>query len=127
MFYEPYSLQNLVGLFNLSILGNLDIAMPYMQAAIETLQQVRSQPSVAPLDKSPALLAFDPRVSRRLHTVIPIRVVELPDQDTVWTSLERLLRSWKDVDCLQNTSSLTSWQVILFTYSLNRSHNVAYL
>ena len=82
-----------------------------MTATLEALEHVRTRPSKTPQDGSPALLAFDPRVSRRLHTVIPIRVVDLPEQNVVWTSLERLLYGWADVDYLRDSNSISSWQV----------------
>ena len=87
------------------------MVLPLMTATLEALEHVRTRPSKTPQDGSPALLAFDPRVSRRLHTVIPIRVVDLPEQNVVWTSLERLLYGWADVDYLRDSNSISSWQV----------------
>ncbi|KAI0085943.1 Mak10 subunit, NatC N-terminal acetyltransferase-domain-containing protein [Irpex rosettiformis] len=105
--------KHLTRLFNVGVSENLEdlgMAPPLMRANLDALQRVRTRPSTTPQEGSPALLAFDPRVSRQLHTVIPIRVVDLPEQTTVWDSLERLLYGWADVDYLRNTDTIASWK-----------------
>jgi N-alpha-acetyltransferase 35, NatC auxiliary subunit len=98
-------------LFNLGVSENLDLILPLVTSAFETLLRVQSRPSLAPSNESPATSVFDTRVSRRLHTVIPIRVVELPEQTAVWSAVEQLLHGWADVDYLRDSSTISTWQV----------------
>ncbi|KAI0344977.1 Mak10-domain-containing protein [Trametopsis cervina] len=103
--------KHLLELFDLSTTGNSDSILSVVTVALKALRQVQKRPSSPPAPGSPALLAFDPRVSRRLHTVIPIRVVELLEPQAVWSGLEQLLNGWADVDYMRNTRLMYSWQV----------------
>ncbi|PSR70873.1 hypothetical protein PHLCEN_2v13235 [Hermanssonia centrifuga] len=103
--------KTLLELFKLSHLDNLDELRPLVAIAKNILRRVQARPSVQPIDGSPALYSFDPRVVRRLHTVMPIRVLELPSQETVWSKVEQLLEGWEQVGHLRSVHSLSGWEI----------------
>ena len=95
----------------MNIIEDLDSIRPLATLARKYLQQVKKHSSIALPDGSRALLVFDPRVTRRLHTVIPIRVVDLPEQADVWDSVEALLLDLESIDFLRKKDSILSWEV----------------
>ncbi|GJE88083.1 Mak10 domain-containing protein [Phanerochaete sordida] len=103
--------KTLLQLFHAGHTGNLEDLKPLVAVARSTLQRVRTQPTETPPPDSPAIAAFDPHISRRLHTIMPTRELELPSQDTVWDDLERMLDGWENVDHLRENHTLLAWQV----------------
>ena len=103
--------QTLLQLFRACHMGELDDLRPLTTIARNILRKVRLRPSEAPGAGSPAIAAFDPRVTRRLPTVMPTRELELPPQSSVWDEIERLLDGWDNVDHLRANHSLSAWQV----------------
>ncbi|KAI8974244.1 Mak10-domain-containing protein [Trametes punicea] len=59
---------------------------------------------------SPAFLAIDPYIARRLPNFMPIRVTELPPQDKSWGALEAFLEYWQEVGKLITSPSLSKWE-----------------
>jgi N-alpha-acetyltransferase 35, NatC auxiliary subunit len=105
-------MQTLLQLLNTSHVGNLDDLRPLATIARSILRRVRAYPSETPGPDSPALTAFDPRITRRLHTVMPTRELELAPQEAVWADIERLLDGWENVAHLRENHTLLAWQVI---------------
>ncbi|KIP07499.1 hypothetical protein PHLGIDRAFT_105599 [Phlebiopsis gigantea 11061_1 CR5-6] len=103
--------KTLLQLFRASHLGDLDDLRPLTTIARKILRKVRSHPSETPGADSPALAAFDPRVTRRLPTVMPTCELELPTQSLVWDEIDRLLYGWDNVDHLRVNHSLSSWKL----------------
>ena len=103
--------QTLLQLLNASHIGNIEDIRPLVAIVRNILRRVRARPSPTPNENSAALTAFDPRVTRRLHTVMPTREVEIPPQDDVWDDIERLLSDWENVANLRETHTLMAWQV----------------
>ena len=64
-----------------------------------------------PTAESPALVALDPRITRRLHTVMPLRELELPSQEAVWDDMDRMIDDWENVAHLRENHTLLAWQV----------------
>ncbi|EKM56096.1 uncharacterized protein PHACADRAFT_122281 [Phanerochaete carnosa HHB-10118-sp] len=121
--------KTLLQLFNTGHTGHLDDLKPLVTIARNILRRVRAHPPETPPADSPAVAAFDPHVSRRLHTVIPTRELELSPQDSVWDSLERMLDGWENINYLRENHSLLSWQVngLLSVWLPDRPLPVSYL
>ncbi|KAG8217116.1 Mak10 subunit, NatC N-terminal acetyltransferase-domain-containing protein, partial [Butyriboletus roseoflavus] len=64
---------------------------PLVDAARELVQRIRRMPLPDPRPDSPVPRAFDPQFPRVLVSFIPLHVIGLPDQDTVWNKLVGLL------------------------------------
>jgi hypothetical protein len=77
----------------------------------EQLRLVESLPASTPPPESPAHAVFDPAVSRRLNTFMPIRIHELPSQDTTWKTLGLLIDGWADIYRLSVTTDISSWEI----------------
>ncbi|KAJ3556462.1 hypothetical protein NM688_g2013 [Phlebia brevispora] len=103
--------KSLLQLFKLNTPEELDELRPLITIARSILRRIQTQPIVSPASDSPALNAFDPRVIRRLHTVVPIRVLELPTQDVVWQSIGQLLDGWEHISHLREVHSLWGWKI----------------
>lgn len=69
-------------------------------------------PPPDPGPDSPAPRAFDPQFSRVLVSFIPLHIIRLPDQDTVWNKLVGLLDSLDQLSTLAEVSNLTTWKVV---------------
>jgi hypothetical protein len=80
--------------------------------AKEKLQFIRSNPYPAPAIDSPARLAFDPHITRRLNSTAPLRVVDPPAIERTWDAVETLLDGLSELSVLSITTSLSTWEVI---------------
>lgn len=90
----------------------MDDLRPRLTIAHSILRRVRNEaPTLPPKLDSPALLAFDPRVTRRLHNFIPMRIIELPPQEKVWEKIDYLLQGWQELDELLHSHSISAWDV----------------
>lgn len=98
-------------LFNTSHAGDLDDLRPLTVICRNILRKVRTHLPETPAADSPAAVAFDPRVTRQLPTVMPTRELELLPQAVVWDEIERMLDSWDNVGRLRENHSLSTWQV----------------
>lgn len=79
--------------------------------ARELLQAIRVDPTSPPTKGSPALLAFDPFISRRLPNFMPVKAVELPHHDETWDMLDRFLRDYEELSVLLDSLHVTTWEV----------------
>ncbi|KAH0830164.1 hypothetical protein J3R83DRAFT_1513 [Lanmaoa asiatica] len=86
---------------------------PLVNTARELVQKIRRAPPPDPGPDSPVPRAFDPQFARVLVSFIPLHVIRLPDQDTVWNKLLGLLDSLDQLSTLADVSNLTSWKVIM--------------
>lgn len=86
---------------------------PLVNTARELVQKIRQTPPPDPGPDSPAPRAFDPQFARVLVSFIPLHVIRLPDQDTVWNKLVGLLDSLEQLSTLAGLSDLTSWKVVV--------------
>ncbi|KAI0792657.1 Mak10 subunit, NatC N-terminal acetyltransferase-domain-containing protein [Abortiporus biennis] len=120
----------LLELFRLDVTAHLDNLNPLIRIARNHLNTILTQPQVpTPVPGSPALLAIDPHITRRLHNFIPIRMLELPDQDQVWASIDQLLKDWEELDKLLHSDSISAWDVggLLGVWSPNRPPPVPFI
>lgn len=70
-------------------------------------------PPPEPVPDSPAPHAFDPQFARVLVSFIPLHLIRLPDQDTVWNKLVGFLDSLDQISILAEISNLTCWKVVM--------------
>ena len=85
--------------------------------ARELLVYLRAHPSPVPDSQSPAHLAFDPYISRRLITFIPVRVLTLPPIDQTWNSLEKMIDGWHEMSLLSVSRNISTWEASVTHYS----------
>ena len=81
-------------------------------------QQMRSRPPPHdPPIVSAATKAFDPYISRRLNTFLPIRVIELPNPSQSWDNWMNFIEGCGDYLALSQTQEVASWEVFFFCLS----------
>ena len=61
--------------------------------------------------ESPAQLAFDPYIGRRLQMFTPIRVIPPPDFQKTCDAIGRLLDGFDEISLLKDTNELITWEV----------------
>jgi hypothetical protein len=75
------------------------------------LQSIRSNSSSEPAPHSPAALAFDIHIMRKLSNFMPLKAHYLPPQDLAWNALADMLDGWADICKVSAVASLTTWKV----------------
>lgn len=102
-------------LYRLSLPLNLTELRMLVESARELLQQIRVE-LLDPLSpESPAILAFDPHITRRLPNFMPTRPTELPEQQETWTTIQHVLNGFEELGHLLDTTCLSTWEVkVLF-------------
>lgn len=93
-----------------------------VQSAREQLLVIQSySPECSP--ESPAQLAFDPYIGRRLQMFTPIRVISPPDIQKTCDAIGKLLDGIDEISLLKDTNELITWEVsfsIFFCVSSER-------
>ncbi len=96
--------------------ANVFADLAYFQALIfqarDALHYLREHPAPTPPPSSPAHLAFDPYIARRLICFIPIRVLTLPPMDETWRALELMLDGWHEMSLLSVARNVSTWETI---------------
>lgn len=77
----------------------------------EHLKLVESSPPVDCEEDSPAQLAFDPYIGRRLQTATPIRVVPPPSFKDTCRAVTHFFDGLQEVGLLETVEELNTWQV----------------
>ncbi|THG95833.1 hypothetical protein EW145_g7894 [Phellinidium pouzarii] len=62
-----------------------------------------------PHNQSSVHSAFDPRITRQLHSIMPMRPLVLPLQEESWEAVRGLLDGWEYIYMLSNCDSLLAW------------------
>jgi hypothetical protein len=75
------------------------------------LQNIRSNLPAEPPPHSPAALAFDIHITRKLSNFMPLKAHRLPPQDFAWNALADMLDGWADICKVSAVASLTTWKV----------------
>lgn len=84
----------------------------HLTAARHHLSEIRFRPSPPPASpSSPALLAFDPNITRRLNSYMPLKALQLPDQDETWVRMQRLLDGLEELCEMAEVKRVTTWNV----------------
>ena len=81
-----------------------------VQSAREQLFVIRTY-SPECSSESPAQLAFDPYIGRRLQMFTPIRVIPPPDLQKTCDAIESLLDGIYEISLLKETNELITWDV----------------
>ncbi|KAJ7215317.1 Mak10 subunit, NatC N-terminal acetyltransferase-domain-containing protein [Mycena haematopus] len=76
------------------------------------LHTVRTYPSPDLGPESPARLAFDPYIARKLNTTVPIRVIDVPPVTETWQSIDALLDGWEELRLLSLTVNVSTWELV---------------
>ncbi|KAH8100300.1 Mak10-domain-containing protein [Cristinia sonorae] len=104
--------KSLLELLRLRLPTDLQKTKPLILMTRNILRRIRSRPEIiAPPPTSLASDAFDPHITRRLHSFIPIRIVELPTQEQTWDTIEALLQGWETLEHLLASHSLFAWNI----------------
>lgn len=80
-------------------------------SARKCLQTVRSKLPPEPVPHSPATFAFDPRITRKLNSFMPLRAHRLPPQDLAWDALADMFDGWAKVCKISTVASLSAWKI----------------
>ncbi|KAH9057687.1 Mak10-domain-containing protein [Lactarius vividus] len=80
-------------------------------SARQCLQKVRSVPTPEPALHSPANFAFDPRITRKLNSFMPLRAHRLPPQDLTWDALADMFGGLTQVCKISAVASLSAWKI----------------
>ncbi|KJA19072.1 hypothetical protein HYPSUDRAFT_144144 [Hypholoma sublateritium FD-334 SS-4] len=76
------------------------------------LKLVESCPPIDCEDDSPAQLAFDPYIGRRLQTATPIRVVPPPSFEDTCRTVAYFFDGLQEVGLLETVEELNTWQLV---------------
>jgi hypothetical protein len=120
MFRLP-PLQTLLELLDLRIHKHQDKFNALITVAREMLEVIRANPSPEPAPDSPALLAFDPLVARKLNSFVPFRSIEPVELFRTWDAVEGLLDDWDELATLSVTPCISTW-VVRRSRSISTSH-----
>ncbi|KAI0373145.1 Mak10-domain-containing protein [Pilatotrama ljubarskyi] len=114
--------KTILQLYRSNPLTNVDELQVDIAAALGLLYRIRASPQSPLPPHSPALLAMDPYIARRLPNFMPIRVTELPPQEESWKTLEAFLGYWQEVARLVTSPSLLKWEAAgSLCFALGRS------
>lgn len=103
--------QTILQLMHSNVFADSSLFEDLLDAAHEQLMIIRNHPSSEPQPDSPAHLAFDPWVARRLKTFVPLRIVPVRAPDETWRTLNAMLHGWRELNHLSKTISLSTWEV----------------
>jgi hypothetical protein len=97
-----------------------------VQSAREQLLVIQTySPECSP--ESPAQLAFDPYIGRRLQMFTPIRVIPPLDMQKTCDAIGRLLDGIEEIRLLKDTNELITWEVsfsiIIFASPVSEAHS----
>ncbi|KAI0781517.1 Mak10-domain-containing protein [Trametes elegans] len=115
-------------LYRSNLLQDVDSFRYDIAASLGLLHRIRNSDQVPLPPDSPAYLAMDPYIARRLPNFMPIRVTDLPSQDMTWKALDAYLEYWQEVGRLITSPSLVKWENAgSLRFALNRSVAPPYL
>jgi hypothetical protein len=76
------------------------------------LKDIRTWQSPSPPEAgSPLVHTFDPAIIRRLTSVLPIRLVELPPQEETWRHAEAMIAGIEEACLLNESTSIPAVKV----------------
>jgi len=79
--------------------------------AVALLVGIELRSSPEPSTDSVARMGFDPYITRRLFTFMPLCVLELPPQERTWEVLRSLFDGLEELHELTGSTNVTTWQV----------------
>ncbi|TDL18511.1 Mak10-domain-containing protein [Rickenella mellea] len=99
-------------IFSLDITTKAISIGPLLLEARRHLEYVLTHPIPTPSASSPAHEAFDPFITRKLHSVMPLKPLLLPPQEDVWISLQGLLDGCEELSKAASCECLLAWEVV---------------
>ncbi|KAJ2914192.1 hypothetical protein MD484_g6206, partial [Candolleomyces efflorescens] len=84
-----------------------------LNRARECLEYITSEPDIQVPDNSPARAAFDPYISRRLNTCVPVRIVPVVTGEMNWSTLRSFLDGLQEMTTLVVRHHLSIWEVFI--------------
>ncbi|EJD06227.1 uncharacterized protein FOMMEDRAFT_166473 [Fomitiporia mediterranea MF3/22] len=99
----------LVRLFSLEVPQKMPFVVPLLAETRHLLAKIKQHSIDSPADGSPAYAAFDPRITRRLHSIMPMRPLTIPSQPGTLKALDGLLNGWEVLYQLSSCESLLAW------------------
>ncbi|KAI0317487.1 Mak10 subunit, NatC N-terminal acetyltransferase-domain-containing protein [Amylostereum chailletii] len=103
----------LLNIFRLDLARDTVTIEGLLDQARHHLHNIRTQPAppIPPAD-SPAVLAFDPHITRRLSNTMPLNALPLPPQDTTWDNLTSLFDGLAELCQLSWEKNLSTWKIV---------------
>jgi len=86
-------------------------ALDFIKKVRGNITSILAHPATAPTPGSPASRVFDPYISRRFPTFIPIRVIEVPPMEQTFQMIRRMLDGFEEMTRLSATSEVWNWEV----------------
>ncbi|KAI0695107.1 Mak10 subunit, NatC N-terminal acetyltransferase-domain-containing protein [Cerioporus squamosus] len=102
--------KTLLQLYRLNLLKETAELWYNIAVAQGLLHRVRRSHQESLPPNSPAMLAMDPYIARRLPNFMPIRVTDLPPFETTCDAIDRFLSHWGEIGHLVNSPSLLKWE-----------------
>ncbi|KAH8114195.1 Mak10 subunit, NatC N-terminal acetyltransferase-domain-containing protein [Phellopilus nigrolimitatus] len=99
----------LLRLYALELPRRTSSIVPLVTEARALLAAIRLRVVPPPCVCSRAHAAFDPHITRQLHSIMPLRPLVLPPQEEAWRAVEGLLDGWELVFRLSGCESLLAW------------------
>ena len=109
-FYPEISIQALLQIMSGEGTASKHILHDLVQFAREQLLVIQTY-SPECSSESPAQLAFDPYIGRRLQMFTPIRVIPAPDFQKTCDAIGGLLDGVHEISLLKDTNELITWEV----------------
>ncbi|KAI0648442.1 Mak10-domain-containing protein [Trametes meyenii] len=114
--------QAILQLYRVNPLNGVDQLRVDIAAGLGLVYRIRMREQDPLPPDSPALLAMDPYIARRLPNFMPIRVTDLPSQSKSWEALEAFFEYWQEIIHLVTSPSLLKWESAgTLRYALGRS------
>ena len=104
-------MQTFLELLMLDLLASDDKRLPLIAEARDLVHRIRTNTVPLPKDDSIAYRAFDPHVARQLNVTIPIKAINLSEQEDVWTSMLGILDGFEEMGVLSSCENLLAWDV----------------
>ena len=90
-----------------------------MAEARRLLNLIKDRPSDMPPSDSPAHSAFDPRIMRRLSSLMPLKALTPLLQEDTWKAVDGLLDGWEVLSNLSTYENLLAWDVSITPFQEN--------
>ncbi|EAU81853.1 hypothetical protein CC1G_06064 [Coprinopsis cinerea okayama7 len=104
--------KTLLELFNLEPTKNRSQYQSLLDDAQTFITDITSQPPPTLSPSSPAYLVFDPYISRRLNTCVPVRVIPTPTHEETWKALGAFLEGLRELSLLVDRPCLATWESV---------------
>ncbi|KAI4518159.1 hypothetical protein K525DRAFT_288711 [Schizophyllum commune Loenen D] len=105
-------MKTMITFMSTDMFRNLPLVFPLFEEARRHLRTMQMTLPPTPPSNSPAQLAFDPYIARRLNTFIPVRVITLRPVEETLNDVAHMVDRWEEVASLTVVSDLTIWRTV---------------